>query len=728
MAMEPETADIRQILAAIWRGKWLIGVTTALAVAASFAVMARTTPVYEAAAKVLLDTRDRKIAGIPGVVGALDVDNAAVASEIALIRSEAVIGATVDRFALDKVPAFSAPRVALPDRALRKIGVLAPTLAAYLPVPDLPEMTPAAARDRARARLRDALNVSQEGRSFVIRIAVQTESPDLAAAVANGVAAIYVERQIGTKTEATTRASNLLNIRLASLKSEVAQADEAVERHKADQMAASAQSAAMTEQQMAEINRSLVAARASRAEAEARHGQIASLIEAKGRGAAADILSSPLILTLRQQRAEVARREAELATRYGPKHPKMLNVEAELRDLSAAISGEVTKLVAGLENDVGVALAREAALSEALSELEARAMGQSRDAVGLRQLEREADASRRVYETFLARWKETTEGAGLQDADARIISPAPPPAVPVGPARHIIGALAGITGMLAGLAIVFLAEMTNTALRTGAAAERLTGLPLIGRLPHLRRARDRRAVLSHLHRNPNGAYAEAVRGLRTGLMLSRSPARVVMITSSVPGEGKTTTCIALADMAARAGKSVVVVECDLRRPSLLAALGHGRARHRHPDLIAVLDGEADLADALVPCGASGALLLPVAAPLPSAADGFSADRFRNFIADLALRFDLVLLDTPPVLAVSDALMIGRAAEGCLFLIRWNHTPRQMVAEALDRLRAQNIPLIGAAMCRVNPRREASYAYGGRWAAVADYAPYHQALR
>lgn len=726
-----EELDFRQVVGAVRRGKWLIAITCALGAFGALAVMERMPPAYEAAAKVLLDTRDRRIAGIPGVVGALDVDNAAVASEIALIRSEAVIGTAVDRFALDKVPAFAAPHIALHDRALRKASVLAPAIAVYLPAPNLPNMSPAAARERARDRLRAALHAAQEGRSFVIRIAVRAETPELAAAVANGVAEIYVEQQLNTKTVATDRASGLLNVRLAALKSEVATADEAVEERKAEQLAGSTHSAAIIEQQMAEINRALISARAGRAEAEARYGQIARLIEAKGRGAAADILSSPLILTLRQQQAEVKRRQAELSTRYGPKHPKMVNVQAELRDIGGGIASEVTKLVAGLENDVEVAIAREDALATSLADLEARALDQARGAVGLRQLEREADASRKIYETFLARWKETTEGAEFQAADARIISAATPPLASLGPSRPIIAGIAGIGGLMVGLAIVFLAEMMSNTIRTGTAAERLTGLPLIGRVPHLRRARDRRAVLAHLGRNPNGAFAEAMRGLRNGLALSGAGVapRVVMLTSATPGEGKTTTCIALAHMAALAGKTVIVVDCDFRRPQVYDAISQASARGRTgPDLISHLNGDAPVEDALIPFGAAGAWALPVNRPVPQAADGLWSEAFRNCIVDLALRFDLVLLDTPPALAVSDAAAVGQVAEACLVMVQWNRTPSQAVQECIAQLRAQHVPVTGVALTQVNLKREAAYEYGGYRGGAPDYGSYFQPAR
>ncbi|MEM7545960.1 MAG: polysaccharide biosynthesis tyrosine autokinase [Pseudomonadota bacterium] len=731
-ASAAEGVDIRQVLGAIWRGRWLIAVLSGLMAIAAVLVVTRLPPVYEAASKVLLDTRDRRVANVENVVGALDVDNAAVASEIALIRSEDVLGTTIDRFALDKIPEFGAPRQSIKTRAIEWVAGQLPQLQPYLPVTRQPDMSPEAARQRARNRLRAPLITSQEGRSFVIRIAVQAGTPDLAAAVANGIAGIYVERQLSTKSNATTRASSILSTRLASLKAEVEQADAAVEQRKQQQADGDGQSVLVTDQQLGDINRELVSARAARAEAEARYGQIEQLIAARGRGAAADILSSPLILTLRQQRAEVKRQEAELSTRYGPKHPRMANVRAELKDLFGAIASEVSKLVAGLQNDVEVALARERTLADALAELEARSADQSRAAVGLRQLEREADASRRIYESFLSRWKETTETASLQEPDARIISEALPPDQALGPKAEMISGLAGVAGLFGGLTLVFLGELMCNTFRTGAEAERLLGLPLLGRLPRLKRASKRRVVLAHLARSPNSAFAEAARGLRNALVLS-SPDQVprsVMVTSAVPGEGKTATCVALANMSALAGKRAVIVDCDLRRPQLGSAIDKAPASPlgAGPDLIDVLQGAASIEEALRPFGPDGCAALPILRPSPESADLLSDAAFVDLMAELSTRFDLVLLDTPPALAVADAVVVGRAAEACLFLLRWNATPRQAVQECLRRLAAHGISPTGFAMSLVDPRREAAYEYGAHRKGAPDYSSYYAAAR
>lgn len=714
-------ADLRHLFAVAWRGKWAVAALVAIAAMTAAFVMSRVPPVYEASAKVLLDTRALRVANITDVVGALPVDNAVTASEMAVIRSEEVIGDVSERLSLAKLPGFGDPTPGLFALLRQEAKAAAPSLTGWLP----DDQTPDGPEAMARAKLRDALIVSQEGRSYVIRIAIRAETPDLAASLANEVAVTYIDRQIASKRNATAEATGWLTERLDALKADTEAADAAIEAFKAGQAHGEGQGAAVTTQQIAEVNRALVSARASRAEAEARRDQIARLTEAKGKGAAADVLSSPLILSLRQQRAEVKRREAELATRYGAKHPKMVNVKAELRDLSIAISGEVGKIVAGLENDVAVAVAREETLAAELTGLEDRSVDLSRASVGLRQLEREAEASRRIYENFLARWKETSEAARLPQADARVISVATPPTASAAPRKGMIVALAGFGGGFVGLALIFFGELMANTFRTGAEAERALGISLLARLPRLGRGSRRKAFLDNLSRNPNSAYAEGVRGLRNALLLADSEGRPksVMVTSAAPGEGKTATCLAIAHMSALMGKRAVVVECDLRRPRLASALG-AKIPPNTPDLIGVMTAGAEIDDALIPFGPAGAFALPVAAPAPKEADILSSAAFSELVRRLSASFDIVLFDTPPVLAVSDAAAIGKAVDGFLFLARWNKTPTQAAEESLRLLRNQGGRPLGVALTFVDPKREAVYEYGGYRASVPDYSSYY----
>lgn len=712
-------ADLRTLIALIWRGRWTALGLAALLGGAAALIMNALPSRYDAEAQILLDTRDRRTVEFQQVVGDLAIDNAAVASEIAVLRSRRLLRQIAADLALDQVPEFAAPQRGLREKLALRLGALSPDIADRI----APARPPHPPIEIAVERLAQAITASQKGRSYVIGVSIRTGDADLSASIANALAEAYIDDQLLAKSDATSRASDWLKRRIDELKSQSANADANVQSYLAEQSVGDGQGAAVTGQQLAEINSQLVSARASRAEAEARHDQISRLIAEKGETAAANVLSSPLILSLRQQRAEVKRREAELVTRYGPKHPKMINVKAELHDIGGAIAAELRKRVATLANDAEVARAREAALTTALTDVEDRSVDLSRASVGLRQLEREAEASRRIYEDVLARYKETTEQQDIQQADARVISTASPAAAPAAPRRSLIAGLAAMGGALLGFGLVFLAEVTANTFRTSAEAERALGLRVFAKLPIARGGRRRARLLRMLRDRPNSAYAEAVRGLRNALQAGSAPADVVMITSAAPGEGKSSTCLALAQSCAAMGRTAIVVECDFRRPSADEAIQVDR-RNGGPDLLDVLNGDATVEEAARRLAENGAVALTLRAPAPKAADILSSQRFRQLIASLARAYDLVLLDTPPVLPVSDAAAIAASADQVLMLVRWNHTARQAAEACAKKLAEAGAAPIGVVLTLVDPAREASFEYAGYRRGAPDYRAYY----
>ncbi|MEM7267632.1 MAG: polysaccharide biosynthesis tyrosine autokinase [Pseudomonadota bacterium] len=717
----PNGVELRTLIAVIWRGKWTAMAAAAVAAGLAALFSSMIPPSFDAEAQILLDTRDRRLAPFEQVVGDLAVDNAVVASEIAVLRSRRLLAAVVDRLSLNKDPEFAETSPGLVARLHDHALSLLPVLSEWLPSP--PNQDASDPRATAIARLSAALTTAQKGRSYVIAVKARSTDPDKAALIANTVADTYVADQLDAKARETRRAADWLAARISDLKTQTADADNAVENFRASQSVGEGQGSAVTDQQLAEINTQLVTASAERAAAEARYEQIQRLINQKGESAAADVLSSPLILTLRQQRSEVRRREAELATRYGSKHPKMINVRAELRDIAGGIAAEIRKRVSSLANDAEVARTREATLVAALADVEDRSSDLSRASVGLRQLEREAAASRKIYEDVLARYKETVESGEIQQADARVISAAAAPSQPAAPKKGLIGGLATLTGLMLGFGLVFLGELTANTFRTAGEAEQALGLTVLAKIPRFRPARRRSRLLETLGSQPNSALAEGVRSLRNAMLLSRvdAPPRVVMVTSAAPGEGKSSACLALAFLSAQMGRRAVVVECDIRRPSLGQAIG---GVDDAADLFDVLSGEADLTEALRPLSGDRAAALVVNKRAPQAADILSSQRFRDLVSDLSSRFDLVLLDTPPALAVADAIAVSDAAEATLLLARWDHTPRQAVTECVKRLREAGAPPVGLVLTMVDPKREAAYEYGGYRRGAPNYASYY----
>ncbi|MDT8343706.1 MAG: polysaccharide biosynthesis tyrosine autokinase [Thermohalobaculum sp.] len=719
-ATGPRPVDLRALLLTVWRRKWVLILSFVAVMGLGYAYLRQQVPMYTATAQVMFGTREERVVNIDAVVAEMSgvVAQRQLQNEFGIITSFQLLERVVEKLRLDRDPEFNWAlrppsalsqwkadlRAALADGILGEWGLVEPRREG---VAD-PMLAAENLRNGLVASLQGRLSVGAQPGSVIITISITSGDPRKAALIANTIADQYIVDQLEAKFAATSRASAWLSERLTELKDRVSESEAAVEGFKAEQSLDEGQGITATQAQLTQLNTELISARASRAEAQARFSRVEERLKTDGFSAAADVVSSPLILTLRQQRAELARREAELATRYGDRHPNMINVRAEIRDVNSAITSEVRKIIDGLGNDVEVAHARERALGESLAELEQKYSGLSQNSVQLRQLVREAEANRLIYENFLQRFKETSEQESLQTADARVLSSAKPPFGPSSPNRKKVLGLAAAGGLVLGFGLVLMLEMLANTFRSVSEVEARTGLPVLASIPSSGRRKRRLSVLNYVREKPNSALAEAIRNLRTALFLSRidNPPKVVMVTSSVPSEGKSTTCLLLAHMSFQMGKRAVIVDCDIRRPTLHSTFGIADGA----DLISVLDGSATLEDTIRVDEATGLHILPAIRSAGQSADILSSQRFAALIETLRARYDLVLLDTPPTLLVSDAGVVGRHADVAVYAVRWDHTPRETAAEGLQTLRDLGIAVAGTVVTLVDRKREAQYSY------------------
>ena len=327
----------------------------------------------------------------------------------------------------------------------------------------------------------------------------------------------------------------------------------------------------------------------------------------------------------------------------------------------------------------------------------------------LRQLQREAEANRLLYQHFLERMKETSAQQGIQQADSRTLSPAVAPLHPASPRRLPVVAIGAALGLVLGIGLARALEMPDDRARAPEDLEEATGLRVTGVIPDAP-SRRRGAVLKHLVEKPSSALAEVVRNLRTSVLLSnvdRTP-QVIMVTSSVPGEGKTTTTLMLAQNSAALGKKVLVIECDLRR----------RVFRNYFDLpektgvLSLLSGAVPPEQAIRRDESTGLDVLVGQESRANAADVFSSERFGEFLDEMRARYDFVFIDTPPVLAVPDARVIAGRADAVLYAVRWNATRREMVRAGLELFEQIGVRVTGLALTQANPRRIARYGYAG----------------
>jgi polysaccharide biosynthesis transport protein len=725
---EADLVTLREVGSKLWRGRWIILIVTLIAVAVAVLAVSRLEPRYRASARVMFfGAPTVNIIDLQDLLTDPEYNQDTLQNEIQILRSSTLIDRVAAELQLRYDPEFNPalrpPEPGLVERLRARVPIPPRLEAALTRHGLLPGPEPAPGPEEAALIERlgvieavlDGLGLRPVEGTRVIEIAFTSSRPDKSAAIVNAIADQYIVDQLEAKLATARSATRWLSERVDDLRLRVQESEEAVEAMRADLSESSGQTLEVTQQQLVALNASLSAARSRTAQAEAQYQRLAGALDAGGGGAdlaaITEFRANPLIV---QHRAEIDALEDQLGA-ISRSHPARRQAEEDLADARARLADEAASVVAAVGIELEAARAQEASLQASVRALETRALGQSREQVELRQLEREASANRMLYETMLSRLTVASEQVELQEANARILSPADPPLEPTDDRKKLIVALAATLGAIAGTGLVFLLDHLNNTFRAPQQVEGLSGLPVLALVPSLGRSHRRGEVVRRLHERPNSSLAEAIRNLRTSILLSNvdAPPKVVMFTSSVPREGKSTTAILTAMTSRQMGRSAIIVDCDLRRPSTARTLG---AAGGQPGLLAVLEGTATFTDALHKDPETGlhALMSRPGETRASinAADVLASNRFRELIRTLCDHYDLVVLDTPPALVVADARILSSVADAVVYAVHWDSTPRGAVLEGLKELRSVKAPVVGIALTMVNEAKASKYSFDG----------------
>jgi len=563
--------------------------------------------------------------------------------------------------------------------------------------------------------------------SNVISLKFDSLSPVLAARIANELPEAYIFDQLQAKFDATEKATAWLTDQLSGMETQVAESERAVEIYREEHGLTKGASTGIMAEQLSEINSQLIVSRAERAAAEARLLQINRLVGPDGKGieTSNEVLSSALIQQLRNQEAQVMRRLSELSIEYGPRHPRMLQVNAEIEDIRQRIDTEISKITQGLENEVEVARTRERSLEDSLREAELQSGAQNREAVQLRALEREAAANRVLYETFLNRFKETSSTQGIASSNARVISTAEVPTSASYPNRQRSFMIIFILGFMAACGLVFALHFLNPGLYSPEQIQQELGIHAIGMIPKLG---GKIEPHDYVMQKPHSGYVEAINSLKISLKLSDPDARIkaIQVTSSVPEEGKSSLVLSLAMVMIKAGKKVLVVDADLRRSRIGKRLGFPAKGPGLTDF--VLAGTDASHEFIMHHEETGIDYIRTGdAKYANATDIFSSKRMRMIVATLKQQYDYVLFDTPPVMAVADARVIGQVVDKTLYVVRWDKTPRKVARTGIELLRSGGADIAGIVLQQVDLKRYGRFGYGdsGYYYHYSKYGQYYQ---
>jgi capsular exopolysaccharide synthesis family protein len=661
-----------------------LGVGMGLAVA----TLAWLNPVYVATAQLLIEpARDAEGESILATAAIAD-DNAAILSQVTFLASRSMARAVIEALELDLEPELR--------RTLDPAERLAEGLGIGRAVAD--------GDDRAVLvdRFLDRLAVDREGQTHVIRVSFESSNPATAARIANGIAERYIAGRLDAKAAVAGGANAWLEQALTESRQALEQAEAELAAYR--NAAQSDQGGALVVDSfgLTSLRRDVAAAAADRAAGEARLRRVQSVLARPGSDLAFEELGGSAVLEdLYAQKNQAARREAELSTLYGDRHPQIVNIRAERREIERRIAAEQEALVGTVQAEIQAARAREAALQRELDALKSQSLAQSETEAGIERLERAVAQARQVHESYVARQQSVADVVGVQRPDVRLISEATPPLRPSFPQPAVFFGLFSMASLGTGLLMVFFLEQLDRGFRTQRAAEHGLGRRCIGCLPLVRTGRRAGVRLVDLPlEQPCSRYAEALRTLVAELSFSPATAggRVVLLTSAVPGEGKSTTALALARLAASEGQKVLLIDADLRRPTLAELLELEASQ----GLVEILKGEREAEDVLLEDPATGLALVPGSARVSQPTRLLGPRALGVLLAEARRHFDLVLIDSPPVLAVTDARVMATLCDAVLFLVRWQGTQRAVVAHALAQLDGVADKVLGTVLTMADP--------------------------
>jgi uncharacterized protein involved in exopolysaccharide biosynthesis/septum formation inhibitor-activating ATPase MinD len=670
-----------------WHAR-LIAAIVAITVVAAAAALIVLPPKYKAITVVLVDPRQPRVTASEAVLTGIGADAAAVESQVELIQSSALAKRVIAKLKLDQDPEFAA--ASLLDGVRELFGRSGDDSDVRL--------------NRLIYRFQSGLSVQRRGLTYILEVGYASTSPQKAALISGAVADAYLDDQRMRRSAVTADASGWLGSRIDELRQKLEKSERAVADYKAsNNMINVTQGNNLVARQIEDITQQIALARSRKAEAQGRLDRLKDVGRhpetSSGLG---EVLQSQVVGTLRTQYAEVARQEADFRAIYGDKHPSLVAIRAQAADIKRQIDSEIARISDGIRNDYQVAKSREAALEAELATLQTRAETMGQADVRLRELEREAQSDRSLYEAFLNRAKETGEQQSLQIAEARIASPALVPIRPERPATPLLLAAAALLGLLAGVGLVLILEQLRRGLRSAEDVEQALGIATLGVLPEQHGAADIQARARYALNNPASDYAGSLWATMTRLnraTRSQRTREVLAIVSAVPGEGKSTFACNLALVSAAAGARTLLIDGDPLAMSVTRAFALNQ-----PGLNEVLNGRAKLANAIAKDPRTGLHVLSARDASSGAHELFGVDSqaLAALLRELREQFELIVIDSPAILPVDGGTFVEHADQ-VAFVIAWDTTERSAVEQAFGLLGAYRAKIVGAVLNKASPR-------------------------
>lgn len=715
VAPSAQQADLFDALRKIWRHRWLVIMCTAGFSGASILAVHQLPTLYTAETQIQVGIPDIRIFPADPRFDTAGPNDETVENERLAIQSRDLMKQVADRLHLAHNPDFDPPPAQRPRwiRDLNPVHYVS-DVSRWL---GLQRASPKQTSDVAEAslaedelvdRVSQHFNISVLGRSQVLSVKASSTSPNLAAAMANTLSAVYLAHEKNEKVAESNRIEIFLESRIGQLQRQVDESERAVANYRKKYGLYQGTNSSVTSQQLTQLNQQLIDAQTAKAEADSR---LSEALELRRHGlmedSLPDVLNSPLIQALREQQAAAERRLAQLSANYGPRHPKILDARAAIADIRAKIKVEVQRIIDGLRNQARAANARYAAVEHNFDRLKTEVGGVNEKSIKLEALERDATVNSKLLQAMLNRAKETIGSEEITAPGARLISSAAPPESPSFPPKTLILLLGTLGGLLVGSLVALLRDSIDRTFRRPSDLEEATGFPVLSMVPTLKGSTP---PATQVLRAPTATYAEALRKIYVGLQLSvkdQAP-KTVLLTSATPSEGKSVMAASLARALAANGKKVLLIDSDLRSPSLHRLF---QCSNRNGLAQLVCGDDVPVQEMIFTDPLSGLNVLVSGEWMPKSRDMLMSGRLTAMMRVFAKHYDLVILDSAPVLVGSEVLVLSRIVDKTLFVVRWGHSRRECVLDGLRQLIDAQADFAGIVMSRVDAKRYRDFSHG-----------------
>jgi len=704
---EDNTVDLQYYFKVIQRFKWRIISLAIIVTLLASVIVFSITPQYKASATLLIQAEQANVVSIEEVYGLDSGRKEYFLTQFEILKSQHLARRVVEKLALTQHAEFD------PDQQEKSFNLISEIKAR---LPFLPQETiNLTKQERLSIKTRQVVNefvsrltISPIRKTQLVTIAFESKSPTLAATIVNTLAEEYIESHLEAKLLMTEKASTWLNERLSALKTKLDSSENLLQAYQNQEKLIDIDGVKSIEaKELQELNKQLSAAKQLRKQNE----NIYKLVQSKNNNIQSlislpEVLNHQLIQSVNDISQQTKTKVYELQGTYGPKHPIMIAAQSELRSVNENLSNQVKLLVSGIANEYLTAKANEEALIEAVQAKGQRFRALSSLDAKQKELKREVKTNEQLYNAFFTRLKETKEVGEFQSANARLVDMALPPLLPAKPKKKLIIILAFIVSLGLGIILAFLFELLNDGMRSIDDIENKLKQRMLGLLPLQKIFRTKGLPLRHFFSKEEHAFSESIRTIRTSLLLLNieHEAKIISVTSSIPGEGKTTVSINLAFALGQLEK-VLLIDADMRRPSIAKTFS---LPSYQVGLSNITAGTHSFDECLVHDDDSGIDIITAGTLPPNPQELLASAGFAKLIEQAKGKYDRIVIDTPPTQAVSDAIVVAQHCSSLIYVVKADSTREKMIQSGLARLLAAGVRVDGVVLNHVDLKQAAKY--------------------